>query len=156
MLLLLLFAFPLLGLRVRLFTLWVPTLHTKGLQQPEVSIEQPASFRLRQVLCICNICIFLDPQTFAPSSRFFQILFNCFSWFFPLCRVLSFDFQFVDCIVFINLTKYARMRYFYLNENLVCLIQIKLIVSFLYFFLIFISYKKQFIINLYSGIPFTQ
>ena len=35
------------------FTLWVPTLHTEGLQQPEVSSVQPASLRLRWVfMCL--------------------------------------------------------------------------------------------------------
>ena len=41
--------FPLLGLRVSPFTLWVPTLHTEELQQSDVSSVQPASLHLRWV-----------------------------------------------------------------------------------------------------------
>ena len=39
-------AIPLLGLRVSPFALWVPTPHTEGLEQSEVSSVLPTSFRL--------------------------------------------------------------------------------------------------------------
>ena len=42
-------AIPLLGLRVSPFALWVPTPHTEGLEQSEVSSVQPASLRLRWI-----------------------------------------------------------------------------------------------------------
>ena len=52
------FAIPLLELLVSLFTLWVPTLHTEGLQQPEVSSVQPASLRLRWVfMCLSYLYV---------------------------------------------------------------------------------------------------
>ena len=56
------FAFPLLGLRVSPFTLWVPTLHTEGLQQPEVSSVQPASLRLRWVYVSAISVCFWTPR----------------------------------------------------------------------------------------------
>ena len=59
---LLLLAFPLLGLRVSLFTLWVPTLHTEGLQQSEVSSVQPASLRLRWVYVSAISVCFRTPR----------------------------------------------------------------------------------------------
>ena len=40
------FVIPFLGLFVSLFTLWDRTLHSDGLQQPQVSSVQPASLRL--------------------------------------------------------------------------------------------------------------
>ena len=42
-------AIPLLGLLVSTFALWVPTSHTEGLEQSEVSSVQPASPRLRWI-----------------------------------------------------------------------------------------------------------
>ena len=56
------FAFPLLGLRVSPFTLWVPTLHTEGLQQSEVSSAQPASLRLRWVYVSAISVCFWTPR----------------------------------------------------------------------------------------------
>ena len=55
-------AFPLLGLRVSPFTLWVPTLHTEGLQQSEVSSVQPASLRLRWVYVSAISVCFWTPR----------------------------------------------------------------------------------------------
>ena len=54
--------FPLLGLRVSPFTLWVPTLHTEGLQQSEVSSVQPASLRLRWVYVSAISVCFRTPR----------------------------------------------------------------------------------------------
>ena len=56
------FAIPLLGLRVSPFTLWVPTLHTEGLQQSEVSSVQPASLRLRWVYVSAISVCFRTPR----------------------------------------------------------------------------------------------
>ena len=56
------FAFPLLGLHVSPFTLWVPTLHTEGLQQSEVSSVQPASLRLRWVYVSAISVCFRTPR----------------------------------------------------------------------------------------------
>ena len=56
------FVFPLLGLRVSPFTLWVPTLHTEGLQQSEVSSVQPASLRLRWVYVSAISVCFWTPR----------------------------------------------------------------------------------------------
>ena len=55
-------AIPLLGLRVSPFTLWVPTLHTEGLQQSEVSSVQPASLRLRWVYVSAISVCFRTPR----------------------------------------------------------------------------------------------
>merc|ERR1712148_128630 len=54
--------FPLLGLRVSPFTLWVPSLHTEGLQQSEVSSVQPASPRLRWVYVSAISVCFRTPR----------------------------------------------------------------------------------------------
>merc|ERR1712074_508011 len=56
------FAIPLLGLRVSPFILWVPTLHTEGLQQFEVSSMQPASLRLRWVYVSAISVCFRTPR----------------------------------------------------------------------------------------------
>ena len=44
------------------FTLWVPTLHTEGLQQSEVSSVQPASLRLRWVYVSAISVCFWTPR----------------------------------------------------------------------------------------------
>ena len=65
--------FPLLGLRVSPFTLWVPTLHTEGLQQSEVSSVQPASLRLRWVYVSAISVCFRTPRLLLghPGSLMF-------------------------------------------------------------------------------------
>ena len=49
-------------MRVSLFTLWVPTLHTEGLQQSKVLNLQPASLRLRWVYVSAISVCFWTPR----------------------------------------------------------------------------------------------
>ena len=64
--------FPFLGLHVSPFTLWVPTLHTEGLQQSEVSSVHSASLRLRWVfMCLPYMYVSGPPDIRLVRSRFF-------------------------------------------------------------------------------------
>ena len=55
--------FPLIGIACEpVYPYWVPTLHTEGLQQSEVSSVQPASLRLRWVYVSAVSVCFRTPR----------------------------------------------------------------------------------------------